>query len=231
MAKSINRILAELIQPDGDVKFEHLDEAPQPLDSANIVSIANSSGLGIAYYDSLSQLPISGLTAGDQAFVEANQRLYVSNGSGWYNVSLINLSPRFDSDVNSTFTIVDSATPLIITNPASDSDNPDAIITYSGEASDSAQYLVNITNDSSVWTFTPLSADSVYSNVTAGNLTDSDGGDFTYTFKASDQINFVNLSFEATVETSSLVNQRYQAVPCVSADLKSILLPSEHSIV
>ena len=106
------------------------------------------------------------------------KRLYISNGTGWYNVSLINLTPQFDSDINSTFSIVDSQTPLIITNPASDSDNPDAIITYGGTLSDSGQYLIALTRDSSVWTFTPLSADSVHSNVTLGNIPDSAGGDF-----------------------------------------------------
>ena len=57
--------------------------------------------------------------------------------------------------------------------------------------SDSAQYMVNISNDSSVWTFTPKSADSIGIEVAAGNLTDSNG-DFVYTFKWSDGINFVS---------------------------------------
>jgi len=190
MAKSINRLMAELINDDGEVRTEVLDNADPGLDSAQVELIAQDAAITV--YQSLDSLPISNLTSGDQAYVENNNRMYISNGSGWYNVALVNLSPQFDSDLNSTFSIADSATALVITNPASDSDNPDAIITYSGVASDSAQYLVNITNDSSVWTFTPLSADSVYNNVTLGNLTDSDGGDFTYTFKATDQISFAN---------------------------------------
>lgn len=182
--------MAELINDDGEVRTEVLDNADPGLDSAQVELIAQDAAITV--YQSLDSLPISNLTSGDQAYVESNNRMYISNGNGWYNVALINLSPQFDSDLNSTFSIADSATALVITNPASDSDNPDAIITYSGVASDSAQYLVNITNDSSVWTFTPLSADSVYNNVTLGNLTDSDGGDFTYTFKATDQISFAN---------------------------------------
>lgn len=191
MAKSINRLLAELVEDDGDVKTEALDNA-QPvitLDSSDVSSIASESVVSLTTYQTLDSLPITGLSGGDQAYVQANQRLYISNGLGWYNVSLINLSPRFDSDINSAFSIVDSQTPLIINNPASDSDNPDAIITYGGTMSDSGQYLVALTRDSSVWTFTPLSADSVYNNVTLGNLTDSDGGSFTYSFTASDNIN------------------------------------------
>lgn len=159
------------------------------IDSSGVDTIARNAGQGVNYYTTLDSLPTTSLTAGDQAFVAANNRLYVSNGNGWYNVSLINLSPRFDSDVNSTFTIADSATALIVTNPASDSDNPDAIITYGGTLSDSGQHLIVLTRDSSVWTFTPRSADSVYNNVTLGNIPDSNGGDFTYTFTASDGVN------------------------------------------
>ena len=150
------------------------------------------------------------MSAGDQAFVAANQRLYISNGAGWYNVSLINLTPQFDSDINSTFSIVDSQTPLIITNPASDSDNPDAIITYGGTLSDSGQYLIALTRDSSVWTFTPLSADSVHSNVTLGNIPDSAGGDFTYTFTATDGINTATKA--VTITYSGLATSAFSAM-------------------
>lgn len=207
MAKSINRILAELIQPDGDVKLQNLDEAPQPLDSSNIINIAQTAGAGVTFYDTLDSLPISGISSGDQAFVEGNQRLYVSNGSGWYNVSLINLSPRFDSDINSAFSIVDSATPLVISNPASDSDNPDAIIVYGGTMSDSGQYLVSLSRDSSIWTFTPRTADSVYNNVTLGLLTDSNGGTFTYTFTASDNINQATKSITITYDGLNAITE------------------------
>ena len=168
------------------------------LDSAQVSTIAQAAGL--SYLSTLDSLPTAGLTSGDQAFVQANQRLYISNGTGWYNVSLINLTPQFDSDINSTFSIVDSQTPLIITNPASDSDNPDAIITYGGTLSDSGQYLIALTRDSSVWTFTPLSADSVHSNVTLGNIPDSAGGDFTYTFTATDGINTATKAITITYD-------------------------------
>ena len=68
------------------------------LDSAQVSTIASDAGLN--YFNTLDSLPISSLSAGDQAFVAANQRLYISNGAGWYNVSLINLTPQFDSDIN-----------------------------------------------------------------------------------------------------------------------------------
>ena len=158
------------------------------LDSAQVSAI---SGSGVSVYETLDSLPSTGLTAGDEAFVKSNSRLYVSNGSGWYNTTLVNRTPRWDSggEPDASYTIVDSATPLIITAKAIDSDNGNLV--NQSVVTDSAQYMVDITNDSSVWTFTPKSADSIGIEVAAGNLTDSDG-DFVYTFKWSDGVSFVS---------------------------------------
>jgi len=160
------------------------------LDSAQVSAI---SGSGVSVYETLDSLPSTGLTAGAEAFVKSNYRLYVSNGSGWYNTTLVNRNPRWDSggEPDASYTIADSQTSLIITAKAIDSDNPDTHLTNQSIVSDSAQYMVSITNDSSVWTFTPKSADSIGDEVAAGNLTDSNG-DFIYTFKWSDGISFIS---------------------------------------
>ena len=187
--RNISKFLAKTakLNPNNErIKFRGETGTIKLIDSSQASSVINS--IGATYELTQDSLAVTGLTAGKITLVESahdGARLYLSNGSGWYNVSLVNIKPTFDSDLNATFTIVDSVTSLIITNPATDSDT----LTYSGTASDSGQYLVNISNDSSVWTFDPLSADSVHSNVTAGNIPDSNGGDFTYTFQASDGIN------------------------------------------
>lgn len=58
------------------------------VDSAYVTSIASSSST-LSYYSTLDSLPTSSLTAGDEAFVSANNRYYISNGSGWYGVEMI----------------------------------------------------------------------------------------------------------------------------------------------
>jgi len=189
MAKSINRLLAELVTATGDVDNSALGNV-NLLDSADVLSIGNSSASGTAVFDTLDSLPTSNLSEGQQAFVNANQRLYISNGTGWYNLTLVNRTPTWLTEPSATYDIVDSATPLIVTAKATDSDNSDVNLVNQSIVSDSAQYMVNISNDSSVWTFTPKSADSIGIEVAAGNLTDSNG-DFVYTFKWSDGINFV----------------------------------------
>ena len=180
MAKSINRKLAELIEGDGTTDLG-----------------GGGNGGGTTYYDTLDSLPVTELTAGSTAFVEENRRLYVSDGNGWYNASLVNRGPRWDSggEPDPSYSIADSATPLIITARAIDSDNVNFI--NQADASDSAQYMVDISIDSSVFTFTPKSADSIGASVASGDLTDSNG-DFIYTFKWSDGINFVSKAVTIT---------------------------------
>ena len=207
---TLNRKIANLIKTDGQTKLSVLTNADQ-LDSAEVTAIVDTKKL--TYLQTLDSLPVSGLTSGQRAFVESNQRLYISNGSGWYNTGFVNLSPRWDStplgSLDST-SIVDSATDLIIVAKAVDSDNSDLNLINQSFASDSAQYLVNISNDSSVWTFDPKSDDSISASVTAGDLTDSDNNSFVYTFKWSDGISFIskaitiNYNFERVANYTGL---------------------------
>ena len=57
------------------------------VDSAYVNTITLSGRL--EYYSTLDSLPTSSLTAGDEAFVAANNRYYISNGSGWYGCEMI----------------------------------------------------------------------------------------------------------------------------------------------
>ena len=155
------------------------------------IDSAAVQGIGLTSFSTLDSLPVTNLVVGQQAYVTGTNRLYISNGFGWYNTTLVNRSPTWDSEPLSTYEIVDSATPLIITAKALDSDTSLNYLVDQSSATDSAQYMVNITSDSSVFTFTPKSADSIGIEVAAGNLTDSNG-DFVYTFKWSDGINFVS---------------------------------------
>ena len=202
MARSRNRDIATILgrTETANASNVRIRRADEGLDSATTQNVS------IQRFNTLDSLPITNLTSGDRAWVESSGRLYITNGQGWYNIGLINANPTFDSDINSTFTIVDSQTPLVISNPATDSDTPN--ITYSGVISDSGQYMVTITIDSSVWTFTPLSADSVYANVTAGNIPDSNGGSFTYTFRASDGID--QAQKQVTITYSDLAQAIYE---------------------
>ena len=156
---------------------------------------------GVTYYNTLDSLPITGLTSGDQAFVSATERYYVSDGNGWFNTTLINRNIRWDSggEPSASYSIVDSATPLIIIAKAADSDQANFL--NQSFASDSGQYMATITNDSSVFTITPKTAAQIGASVAAGDLSDSNG-DFVYTFKWSDGLSFVNKAVTITYNPS-----------------------------
>src|SRR6056300_36442 len=89
--------------------------------------ISSSVSLGATVYDSIGQLPMSGYTAGEQAFVKSTSRLYINSGVGWYNVAVINNTPTIqsitDSDGGTTpFALGIDGTATTITITAQDSD-------------------------------------------------------------------------------------------------------------
>ena len=170
--------------------------SPTGLDSAQVSSIAASSGLTV--YSTLNDLPSSGLTSGDQAFVSSTSRFYISNGSGWYNVALINATPSLTISPEGAIELaVDGSTPTVITLTATDSDNPIAALTYTVESDGNFAGLGTISQDSSVFTITPLSEDSATTETS------------TLTFKASDGISFgsgtrtFTLTFAAQITQNS----------------------------
>ena len=168
-------------------------------DSAEVLAIGSVGNLVISDLDSL---PTSSLIKGQKAVVENSNSLYITDGSGWYNVGFnTNFNPRWVTEPSATATIADSATPLIITALAADSDGI-ALVDQS-TASDSAQYMATITSDSSVFTFTPKTKAQVAASVAAGDLQESNG-DFVYSFKFSDGINFVSKDVTITYNPGQL---------------------------
>lgn len=175
-----------------------------PFDSAKVTNIIEEQSSPIAKYDSIGALPTSGLTSGDRALVENSDsnsaRFYISNGSGWYNMALVNISPSISLSPAGDITLSTGGTASTVTVTSSDSDNPDAIITYSVESDGNMVGTgTTLTQDSSVFTIDP--------KTTAEGGTD---GDFTLTFKASDGIGFTtatkdfSLTFTRDVTFSSL---------------------------
>ena len=196
MAKSINRRLAELVTSTGDVASSALDNI-DTLDSADIISISSNTAGATAVFDTLDSLPTSGLSAGQQAYVQSNNRLYVSNGTGWYNLALINQSPNLTIDPTGTIVLATDGSPTTITLTATDSDTPIAGISFSVESDGNFAGLGSLSQDSSVFTITPLTE------------SDASTTSATLTFKASDGISFgtgtsaLSLQFAAPVVSNS----------------------------
>lgn len=198
MARTKNRLFSKFIRQinnDLTVKSE---------------GIAEDAIGGTTIYATRSSLPSSGNTAGDQAYVTGNNRLYIWNGSGWYNVALLNLAPTIssvqDSDAGTTpFALSASGTDTTITITANDSDGDP--LTYTATADSDFSGIATITNIGNVFTITPLSADSV--STSSG----------TITFTATDGINVASSGVQTFTlefvrkwsrgETLKLTNSEY----------------------
>ena len=146
--------------------------------NASNAALGTGSGGGLTVYATLDDLPTTGLTSGDQAYVSSSSRFYISNGSGWYNVALVNATPSLSISPTGTIELSTDGSTTTITLTGTDSDYPDANLTYSVESDGSFGGLATLSQDSSVFTITPLSEDSA---TTASAV---------LTFKASDGINF-----------------------------------------
>ena len=145
-----------------------------------------SADVSTNQYDSLAALPLTGIAAGTKAFVEDSDRLYISNGTGWYSIALTNASPSINSAGDTTYTM-SYGSPITISINAVDSDQTP--LTY-GFSETGLGSLATVSNDSSEFTITPTSNYALE-------------GSFNLTFTASDGINTATSSSSAF----TLVNQ------------------------
>jgi len=171
-------------------------------DSTNAATIINSVGNYVKGYDSSDLLPLSNNTTGELNYVKETNRLYLWNGSGWYNIAIVNNTPTMTTTPDSSYTMDSVGASLTITLVATDSEG--LPITYSA-TSDSSSTFVTITQDSGVFTITPLTQAQLDSNGV------SEGGTFSINFKASDGVNIVPnvTNFTLTITAQPVTNSKY----------------------
>lgn len=149
-----------------------------------------SAGVSANQYDSLAALPLSGIAAGTKAFINDSDRLYISNGTGWYSIALTNASPSItsvlDSDGGTTpFTLATDGSATVITVAATDSDGTP--LTYNYSVSSGSLNGSTVTQDSSVFTVTPHASNATTFDLTFTatdgiNTATSGANSFTLTF-------------------------------------------------
>lgn len=170
------------------------------------ISGAISAGAGVTVYATADDLPTTGLTAGDEAFISGSNRLYISNGTGWYSIGLVNTNPAItsveDPSSNTTpFTLATDGSALVLTITAADPE--DIPLTYS--------YAVttgSLTNGGGT-TATVVQGTGANTNqfTITPTTTEAYAGTFELTFTTSDGINQASsvnsftLQFSGTYET------------------------------
>lgn len=63
---------------------------------ASIRASISGDSSSITTYSNVNSLPLSH-SAGDMAFITGSDSLLVSNGDGWYSVTIVNNTPSIDS--------------------------------------------------------------------------------------------------------------------------------------
>ena len=156
--------------------------------AGNLLLESVGGGSGVTTYSAIGDLPLTGNSAGDMAYVSGNNRLYINNGTGWYNIALVNTNPSITSvqDANSNttpFTLAVDGTATVITITASDPEDIPLTYSYSvtsGSLTNGGGTTATVTQgtgaNTNVFTVTPTT-------------TQAYAGSFVLTFTASDGIN------------------------------------------
>lgn len=173
------------------------------------ISGAISAGAGVTVYATADDLPTTGLTAGDEAFISGSNRLYISNGTGWYSIGLINTNPSItsvqDPSANTTpFTLATDGSALVLTITAADPE--DVPLTYSyavttGSLTNGGGTTATVVQgtgaNTNQFTITPTS-------------TEAYAGTFELTFTASDGINQASSVNSFTLQfITTITNSKY----------------------
>jgi hypothetical protein len=147
-----------------------------------------------AVVSSASGLPMTGNTVGKTAYVSETNRLYIWNGSGWFEMALINTNPTITTGGDATYALAKDGTPTVITLVAND---PEGVpLTWSYGVTSGALEDTTISNTGAVFTITP------------GTI----AATFDLSFTASDGINIdtsassFTLSFAPDWSTATLVH-------------------------
>lgn len=151
-------------------------------------------------YAGVGDLPTSGNSFGEMALIQSTNRMYVWNGSGWYNVALVNSAPAFTTSPSGSYTL-DGDSPrsnLQITVAASD---PDSLaVTFTHSTGGQLDSMATVTQDSTngrIFTVAPKGNDSLAEGTYSGTLTIS----------ASDGVNIVPAVSNITLTFVTIVAQ------------------------
>jgi hypothetical protein len=136
--------------------------------------------VGTISVSSADTLPLANIPIGQQGFVTTTNKLYIYNGSGWYNIAAINNAPYWDSEANATYALSVDGTSTTVTIAAGDSDG--TTLTYTATGDSNFDAIATVTKDSDNGrTFYITAIDSE-------NSASPTGGSGILTFRASDGI-------------------------------------------
>ena len=158
-----------------------------------------SSAPGSYSYATFADLPASGSTPGNTAFVVATNKLYIWSGVGWYLIATVtNASPTAITGVSDTYALAIDGTATTITAVSTDPEGFALTWSYA-VSSGSLGSTATVSQADNVFTITP-------STDTANE------GTFSLTFSVTDGLNGVVSAVSAFTLLFSVTNSRYTAL-------------------
>jgi len=160
MPISNGRNLAKLLGSSANIRSRYV----APVESGSSVST-------LADMDAL--IAETGMTTGDQAFVQENNKLYLYNGTGWYLVATVeNAQPTTISGVESAYSLANDGTATVITAVSEDPEGFPLTWSYA-VTTGSLGSTATVSQTDNVFTITP-STDT------------ANAGEFSITFSVTD---------------------------------------------
>jgi len=164
---------------------------------ANGLEFADASG-GVTTYAQVSNMVAASASVGDQAYVTANNSLYIKNSTGWYRIAVINTTPTITSPVSATTALATSGAAtsieLVITDGGDEGQTlQNSYAVSTGSLTNGGGTTATVTTSAtSSGTYAGLAASTNTTNrffKVTPTTTEAYEGDFTITFSSSDGIN------------------------------------------
>ncbi len=146
----------------------------------NSLGYFSPPSLGVTVVANMTALvAITGMSAGDEAFVTANNKLFLYNGSGWYLVATVqNSSPSSITGVSGTYALATDGTATTITAVSTDPEGVPLTWSYAvttGSLTNGGGASATVSQADNVFTVTPTTNASY-------------AGTFSVTFSATDGV-------------------------------------------
>ena len=148
-----------------------------------VVSYTAPTAAALQVVATVGDLPLDA-TAGTQAVVTANNKLYIRTADGWYAVALINTAPTISGNT-ATYELATDGTPTVITMTATDPENDP--VTFSHSVTSGSLNGTTVTQNDNVFTVTPHASqpatfELAFSADDSVNVATSSASSFTLVF-------------------------------------------------
>jgi hypothetical protein len=141
--------------------------------------------VGTSTYVNSSNLPTSNVEVGAMAYVSDTNKLYMWNGTAWFNIAIVNQAPTAITGNQASYVLAKDGTPTVVTLVSTD---PEGLpLTWSSSTSGDTQ-VGTLSQTDNVFTITPSTNEanigtlSVTFSVTDGNNTETSVSSFILVF-------------------------------------------------